>query len=109
MIPNMIGAYGEWAAQAMQDPARLSFRQPMFANVDAWRAVARARFSEMLMGPGGAIEIETTRPELVPACVALVAHPGDARYQSIIGTEVATRERQSSSWAWSAWANTRVN
>src|ERR1700730_2940550 len=54
MIPNMIGAYGEWAAQTMQDPARLSFRQPMFGNVDAWRAVARARFREMLLGPGGA-------------------------------------------------------
>src|SRR5204863_6909431 len=39
--------------------------------------------------PGGSpIEIETTRPELVPACVALVAHPDDARYQSLFGTEV---------------------
>src|SRR5947209_2894953 len=54
MIPNMIGAYGEWAAQAMQDPARLSFRQPMFGNLEAWRAVARARYRETLMGPGGA-------------------------------------------------------
>ncbi len=54
MTPNMIGAYGEWAAQTMQDPPRLSFRQPMFGNVEAWRAVARARFRETLMGPGGA-------------------------------------------------------
>jgi len=54
MTPNMIGAYGDWAAQAMQDPARLSFRQPMFHNVDAWRPVARARFRELLLGPGGA-------------------------------------------------------
>src|SRR5450631_2830111 len=54
MAPNMLGAYGEWASTAMQDPARLSFRQPMFGNVDAWRAVARARFREMLLGPGGA-------------------------------------------------------
>ena len=54
MIPNMIGAYGEWAAQTMQDPPRLSFRQPMFRNVDAWRAVARARYREALLGPGGA-------------------------------------------------------
>ncbi len=37
-----IGAYGEWAAQSMQDPARLSFRQPMFGNEEEWRAVARA-------------------------------------------------------------------
>src|SRR5947207_10187800 len=54
MTPNMIGAYGEWAAQTMQDPARLSFRQAMFGNVEAWRAVARARYRETLMGPGGA-------------------------------------------------------
>lgn len=54
MTPNMIGAYGEWAAREMQDPPRLSFRQPMFGNVDAWRAVARARFRETLLGPGGA-------------------------------------------------------
>ncbi|MGH3246094.1 MAG: class I tRNA ligase family protein, partial [Trebonia sp.] len=34
--------------------------------------------------------IETTRPELLPACVALVAHPDDARYQSLFGTTVRT-------------------
>jgi dienelactone hydrolase len=50
----MIGAYGEWAAQAMQDPPRLSFRQPMFKSVDAWRPVARSRYRELLLGPGGA-------------------------------------------------------
>ncbi len=38
----------------MPDPPRLSFRQPMFGNVDAWRAVARSRFRETLLGPGGA-------------------------------------------------------
>lgn len=54
MTPNMLGAYGEWAAQSMQDPPRLSFRQPMFRDVDAWRAVARTRFHESLLGPGGA-------------------------------------------------------
>ncbi|HYI96355.1 MAG TPA: prolyl oligopeptidase family serine peptidase [Bryobacteraceae bacterium] len=54
MHPNMLGAYGDWAAQSIPDPPRLSFRQPMFTNVDSWRAVARARFRESLMGPGGA-------------------------------------------------------
>jgi len=54
MTPNMLGAYGEWAAQSMADPPRLSFRQPMFNNLDAWRAVARARFLEALHSPGGA-------------------------------------------------------
>jgi valyl-tRNA synthetase len=39
---------------------------------------------------GGAVEIETTRPELLPACVALVAHPGDERYKPLFGKEVLT-------------------
>src|SRR4051812_6562982 len=39
---------------------------------------------------GGAIAIETTRPELIPACVALVAHPDDERYKPFFGTEVVT-------------------
>ncbi|MHB8438319.1 MAG: valine--tRNA ligase, partial [Acidimicrobiales bacterium] len=38
----------------------------------------------------GAIEIDTTRPELLPACVALVAHPDDARYAPLAGTMVRT-------------------
>ena len=41
-------------------------------------------------GPEGKIYIETTRPELIPACVALVAHPDDERYQSMFGMTVKT-------------------
>ncbi len=36
------------------------------------------------------VAIETTRPELIPACVALVAHPDDQRYQPLFGREVTT-------------------
>ncbi|TDD79451.1 valine--tRNA ligase [Actinomadura darangshiensis] len=36
------------------------------------------------------VYIETTRPELLPACVALVAHPDDERYQELFGTTVRT-------------------
>ena len=39
---------------------------------------------------GDPVEIETTRPELLPACVALVAHPDDERYQPLFGTTVRT-------------------
>ncbi|CAN5256676.1 valine--tRNA ligase [soil metagenome] len=39
---------------------------------------------------GTTVEIETTRPELLPACVALVAHPDDERYQHLFGTTVTT-------------------
>jgi valyl-tRNA synthetase len=38
----------------------------------------------------GPLYIETTRPELLPACVALVAHPDDERYQPLFGTTVRT-------------------
>ena len=36
------------------------------------------------------VEIETTRPELIPACVALVAHPDDERYKPLFGRTVVT-------------------
>ena len=39
---------------------------------------------------GEPVFIETTRPELIPACVALVAHPADERYQPLFGTTVTT-------------------
>jgi valyl-tRNA synthetase len=38
----------------------------------------------------GTIEVETTRPELLPACVALVAHPDDERYKPLFGTTVTS-------------------
>jgi valyl-tRNA synthetase len=41
-------------------------------------------------GERSTVEIETTRPELLPACVALVAHPDDERYQHLFGTTVTT-------------------
>jgi len=40
--------------------------------------------------PGDELVIETTRPELIPACVALVAHPDDPRYRAWVGQEVRT-------------------
>jgi valyl-tRNA synthetase len=39
-------------------------------------------------GPDGKIFIETTRPELIAACVALVAHPDDDRYKDLFGKTV---------------------
>lgn len=38
----------------------------------------------------GDIHIETTRPELLPACVALVANPDDERYKPYFGQTVRT-------------------
>ena len=36
------------------------------------------------------VTIETTRPELIPACVALIAHPDDERYAHLFGSTVRT-------------------
>jgi valyl-tRNA synthetase len=41
-------------------------------------------------GPDGKVFIETTRPELLAACVALVANPEDERYKSLFGKTVRT-------------------
>jgi valyl-tRNA synthetase len=38
----------------------------------------------------GDILIETTRPELIPACVALLAHPEDARWSGLVGGDALT-------------------
>lgn len=39
---------------------------------------------------GEELLIDTTRPELLPACVALVAHPEDERYRHLFGKTVNT-------------------
>ena len=50
-------------------------------------AFHRVRFR----GPGdSAVYVETTRPELIPACVALIAHPDDERYAALLGTTVTS-------------------
>ncbi len=75
---------------------------PTLWDVDFRTAVAQAELEDREQ-PGayhrihfakadgsGMVAIETTRPELIPACVALVAHPDDARFQPLFGTEVVT-------------------
>ena len=39
---------------------------------------------------GSPLHIETTRPELIPSVVALIAHPDDERYQGLFGTTVTS-------------------
>ncbi|RCK70331.1 valine--tRNA ligase [Desertihabitans brevis] len=38
----------------------------------------------------GPVHIETTRPELLPACVALITHPEDQRYAHLVGSTVTS-------------------
>ena len=55
------------------------------------REVAGAYYRIAFYTPAGeVVPVATTRPELLPACVALVAHPGDERYAALIGTTVRT-------------------
>jgi valyl-tRNA synthetase len=66
---------------------RTAVAQAELEDRDQPGAYHRVRFA----GPEGrSVEIETTRPELLPACVALVAHPDDERYRSLFGSEVVT-------------------
>jgi valyl-tRNA synthetase len=51
-------------------------------------AYHRLRFARV--DGAGDVLIDTTRPELLPACVALVAHPDDERYRPLFGREVYT-------------------
>jgi valyl-tRNA synthetase len=74
---------------------------PTLWDVDFRTAVAQAELEDreqpgayhrirFATPAGRPVEIETTRPELIPACVALVAHPDDERYKPLFGTEVET-------------------
>ncbi len=74
---------------------------PTLWDVDFRTAVAQAELEDreqpgayhrirFARPDGGHVEIETTRPEMIPACVALVAHPDDERYRPLFGTEVVT-------------------
>jgi valyl-tRNA synthetase len=74
---------------------------PTLWDVDMRTAVAQAELEDReLPGAyhalkfhrpdGGDLLIDTTRPELLAACVAVVAHPEDERYKPLFDTEVST-------------------
>jgi valyl-tRNA synthetase len=67
---------------------RTAVAQAELEDRDAPGAYYRIGFERI--GGGEPVHIETTRPELLPACVALVAHPDDERYQPLFGTTVRT-------------------
>ena len=56
--------------------------------VDQSRPAAYHKIAFDKTDGSGVIEIDTTRPELLAACVALVAHPDDERFQPYFGTTV---------------------
>jgi valyl-tRNA synthetase len=75
---------------------------PTMWDVDLQTAVAQAevedrpvqgayyRLAFARVDGGGPVEIETTRPELLASCVALVVHPDDDRHRTLVASEVTT-------------------
>src|SRR6516164_8397824 len=74
---------------------------PTLWDVDDRTAVAQAELEDREIpgayhalrfhrADGTDLMIDTTRPELLAACVAVVAHPEDERYQPLFGSEVTT-------------------
>jgi valyl-tRNA synthetase len=78
-----------------------SAEAPTLWDVDFQTAVAQAELEDRLRPgayhrlafhrPGGLeLLVDTTRPELLPACVAVVVHPDDSRFEQAVGTKVRT-------------------
>lgn len=74
---------------------------PAMWDIDFKTAVAQAEvedrprqglFHDLRFGVegGGELLIATTRPELLGACIAVVAHPDDERYQALFGKHAIT-------------------
>jgi len=74
---------------------------PTMWDVDFATAVAQAEVEDrtqhglfydlrFAVEGGGELKIATTRPELLPACIAVVAHPDDERYRPLFGRHAIT-------------------
>ena len=88
--------------ELLAEDAAYQLEAPTLWDVDFQTAVAQAELEDRerpgamhrirFAAPPGGEEpmIETTRPELIAACVALLAHPDDARHRGLVGREVLT-------------------
>jgi valyl-tRNA synthetase len=114
-----LGLSVDWSQEyATIDPrcrhlAQLSFRDlwekghvysveaPTMWDVDFQTAVAQAEVEDRPVNGafhhlafsvegGGSFMIATTRPELLPACVGVATHPGDARHRQLVGRRAVT-------------------
>ncbi|WP_022880994.1 valine--tRNA ligase [Gryllotalpicola ginsengisoli] len=79
-------AYQDWAPTLWDVTFRSAVAQAELEDREQPGAYHRLAFH----GPEGDVFIETTRPELLAACVALVAHPDDERYRPLFGKTVRT-------------------
>jgi len=69
---------------------------PTLWDADFGTAVAQAELEDREVDGAwyslafGQFTVDTTRPELLPACVALVVHPSDQRYAELVGSSLRT-------------------
>ena len=74
---------------------------PTMWDIDFQSAVAQAEVEDrerdgeyqrirFTVEGGGDFVVATTRPELLPACIAVAAHPDDERYRDLIGSSALT-------------------
>jgi valyl-tRNA synthetase len=105
LLYTTVGAASRRVSQAafLRNLARgeaYSIDAPTVWDVDDRTAVAQAEIEDRQIpgayhriafhGPDGDVVIETSRPELIVSCVALVAHPDDERYRSLVGRTART-------------------
>ena len=80
-------AYAAEAPSLWDVTFRTAVAQAELEDREVDGAYHRLRFTTL---DGADVDIDTTRPELLPACVALVCHPDDERYRRLVGATVRT-------------------
>ena len=106
MTYTTIGAVAQRISQRsfldlLAKDAAYQLEAPTLWDVDFQTAVAQAELEDrerpgamhrvrFASADGEGPMIETTRPELIAACVALLAHPDDERHRGLVGGEVRT-------------------
>jgi valyl-tRNA synthetase len=91
---SFLGLLARGAAYQLEAPTlwdvdfRTAVAQAELEDRERPGAMHRVRFTPVK--DGAEALIETTRPELIPACVALLAHPDDERHAALVGGEALT-------------------
>jgi valyl-tRNA synthetase len=92
----------QWSFIRLVEKGEAVLREaPTMWDVDFQSAVAQAEVEDrekegayhrikFALRDGGDVAIATTRPELLPACIAVVAHPDDERYRDMLGKTAIT-------------------
>jgi len=88
---SFIDLYRRGLAYRQQAPAiwcpecRTAIAQAELNDLERWSEFLTLAFR---LEDGGTLPIATTRPELLPACVAIFVHPEDERFHHLLGRRV---------------------